>query len=445
MDAIVFVPGFAGSKLILAGTEVWPPTFWEYFLGYHRLAELQDPNTTSNGIIETVYCFPVYSQIDSDLTTIATALGATKVLFDFDWRKDIWKVTAPLLAQTIDGLYSNGTRSIALVCHSIGGLIGRLLLESPAYAAAPWRSSITEFIGVCNPHHGAPLIVAEAVGVFGFQGISAADMPGLAANPKYPGGYQALPERGFGRVMGQPGNIPIDIYKTAVNGFFGPHSHNVKAAKASYKQLKMSRRPTTVQYDLFAGTGHSTPQWVDVTGPNFSSRSDDLGDGTVPQWSADPYPGTLPALVIPGDHIGVMSTQTFRDNLFQILTGGTLVPAPLAAAPVVVVSLNKQVYAPGEEMSVLIIPDHPSRNIDGVLRVSRAVDPFQKFERYGEDLKINFAGAETTYLSMRLTAPSDPGAYRMTFEEGNYVSTDASSAAFAVSPGATSIYAPPRK
>ena len=154
----------------------------------------------------------------------------------------------------------------------------------------------------------------------------------------------------------------------------------------------------------------------------------------------------MPALVIPGDHIGVMMTWAFRVRLFQILTGGKVVPAPLAAKPVVVISLNKQIYAPGEEMSVLIIPDKSTGAIDGLLRFSRAVgDSFKQFTRYGEDLKINYAGAETTHLSMRINAPSDPGAYRLTFEEGNYVSTELTSGAFAVNRGSASIPESPRK
>jgi hypothetical protein len=30
MDTIIFIPGFAGSSLILNGDVVWPPTAWEY-------------------------------------------------------------------------------------------------------------------------------------------------------------------------------------------------------------------------------------------------------------------------------------------------------------------------------------------------------------------------------------------------------------------------------
>ena len=155
MDTIIFIPGFAGSKLTLNGVEVWPPTIFEYVFGYHRLAELTDPNTQKNGVIDSAFCFPIYQPIDDDLNTIAAALGATKIDFDFDWRQDILQLTMPLLPRRSKRRYANGARSIALVCHSLGGVVARLLLESGTYANEPWLGAIEHFVGICNPHHGS--------------------------------------------------------------------------------------------------------------------------------------------------------------------------------------------------------------------------------------------------------------------------------------------------
>ena len=432
MDTIIFIPGFAGSKLTLNGVEVWPPTIFEYVFGYHRLAELTDPNTQKNGVIDSAFCFPIYQPIDDDLNTIAAALGATKIDFDFDWRQDILQSTMPLLAQTIEARYANGARSIALVCHSLGGVVARLLLESGTYANEPWLGAIEHFVGICNPHHGAPLILGGALGVLGFQGIGASDMPGLASDPRYPASYEALPAPGYNRLRRQPGNVPINIYTTVVDGEFGSGSPNIRAAIHSFSALDINNRPATVQYHLIAGNQHLTIEQIDVASSGFSQEQDNLGDGTVPLWSA--APGPMPAFVIPGDHIGILKTDAFRQRLFQILTGGTVMPPPYAAKPVVVISLNKQIYAPGEEMSVLIIPDKPTRGINGKLRISRGKgDSAADFERYGDDLPVSYSGAEATHLLMHINAPSDPGAYRMTLEDGNYESTAITSGGFAVS------------
>jgi hypothetical protein len=432
MDTIFFLPGFAGSKLSLDNVEVWPPTFEEYCLGYHRLDQLRDPRTNKSGVLYTASCFPIYQPIEDDLNTIAAQLNARKIDFDFDWRVDILKCTMPLLAQTIADSYANGSRSIALVCHSLGGLIARLLLESGTYEHEPWLACITQFVGICNPHNGATLIIGEALGLLGFQGIAASDMPTLASDPRYPGGYQALPAPCYNRLRQQPGDIPIDIYTTEVDGEFGRNSPNIQAAIASFSALNINKRPATVQYNFVAGTQVQTIQQVDVTDSSFSLRKDSAGDGTVPLWSA--APGPMTAFVTPGDHIGVLKTEAFRQHLFQILTGGKVMPPPYAVKPVVVISLDKQIYAPGETMSVLIIPDKPTREITGSLRISRAVGAsVKKFAPYGADRAVRYLGADTTHLSMQFDAPSDPGVYRMTLEGGNYVSTDVTSGGFAVS------------
>lgn len=443
MDTIIFVPGYAGSQLTLNGNEVWPPTLWELAVtGYHRLNELTDPNTQKNGVIDTLGFFPflvpVYQPIDDDLSYIAAQLGITKIDFDFDWRVDIYATTMPLLVQTIKAAYQGGARSISLVCHSQGGIIARLLLENDAYRLNPpsWFRAIKQFVGICNPHLGAPLIVANSLGVFGFQGIPASDMPALAADPRYPAGYQALPPLGYNRLRKQPGNHGVNIYATTVNGYFGPTSNNIQATVQSYAHLNIANQPC--QYYFIAGNNQSTPEQVDTSSsllPPYTPDYNDSGDGTVPLWSA--APGPMTASVFPGSHTGIFVVDAFRQRLFQILTGGTVMPTPFAEEPVAVISLNKTVYGPGERISVLVIPDKPTRAFTGALRISRAVgDKFDKFESIGPDLELRYAGAETTHLSMQLVAPDKPGAYRITLEDSEYVTTPMTVGTFFVNPEA---------
>jgi hypothetical protein len=446
MNTIIFIPGFAGSSLSLNSDEVWPPTLLEFIVGYHRISELQDQGVQKHGVIYDVSCSPVYHPIEDDLDVIANGMNAQKIDFDYDWRGNITTRTAPLLADAIAGLYANGARSIALVCHSLGGLVARLVLETPTYRSDPWFTSITQFVGICNPHHGAPLILAEALGLLGFQGISASDMPSLASDLRYTGGYQGLPAPGYRRLRRQPGNTSIDVYTTAVNGIFGRNSPNTKAAKASFSALNFNNRPKTVPYSLIAGSQQSTVQWVDVdaTGSSFDIRYNAAGDGTVPLWSA--VPGSLPPFVTPGDHVGIFKTQAFRQRLYQILTGGAVMPTPYAKAQVVVISLDKQFYAPGESMSVLVIPDKPTQSIAGQLRLYRAVgEKLTEFERYGEDRRIHYVGPDTSDLAMRISAPTEPGAYRMVLEESSYVTTDVTAAGFVVSTAAAPRLELPRR
>ena len=437
MDTIIFLPGFAGSSLSLNESEVWPPTLLEYIFGYNRLAQLTDPGVAVEGVIDFASCYPVYQPIEDDLDAIVAGVNAnggnvTKIDFPFDWRKDILNITTPLLAETIAGCYANGSRSITLVCHSIGGLIARLLLESGTYNNEIWFSSINQFVGICNPHHGAPSVLTEALGLSGFFGISASDMPSLASDPRYPGGCEGLPAPDYNRLRQQPGNVPLDIYTPAVDAQFGLGVQDVGDAQASFGALDISKEPTSVQYFLIAGTQQQTIEQIDVSDASFSFEQDYVGDGTVPLWSA--APGPMSAFVTPGDHLGVMKTGPFRQYLYQILTGGQVMASAYAVTPVVALSLHKQLFAPGEMMSVLVIPDTPANKINGKLRLSRAVgNSANAFARFSAGRVVRYTGHDTTHLSMQMKAPSQPGAYRLTFEEGSHLSTDVTSAAFVVS------------
>src|SRR5574337_1155105 len=414
MDAIVFIPGILGSRLSLAGREVWPPTPVEAWSGYHRIPQLMDPGVVATEIIDNVLCFQFYKPIDDDLAYIAAATGAAKIDFFYDWRKDIKLTTAPLLA------------------HSMGGLIARLLLESGDYARETWFAKIKRFVGICNPHHGAPQALAEAMGLTGTSGISPDDMPTLTSDPRYPAAYQNLPAPSYNRLRKQPGNVPLNIYKRSVANAFSLSLPNLAAAKSSFAAMDLNKRPAGVEYSLIAGSQQSTLEQINVVGSTFPFVTDSAGDGTVPLWSA--APGAMAAFVTPGDHIGVLKTGPFRAHLFQILTGGQAMAQRFATTPVVAISLNKVVYAPGEPMSVLIVPDAPTHEITGTLQFAKAADAAgAAFAEHGAEHAGQYLGAPVKNLApMLILAPAEPGAYRLSFQ-GNHTSTALTSAVFVVS------------
>jgi len=432
MDAIVFIPGILGSRLSLNGQEVWPPTPVEAWSGYHRIPQLMDPGVVATAIIENVLCFQFYKPIDDDLTTIAAATGGVKVDFFYDWRKDIKLYTAPLLAQKLEEIATHGAQSITLVAHSMGGLVARILLESGDYAQEPWFAKIKHFVGICNPHHGAPQALAEALGLAGTSGVSPDDMPTLTSDPRYPAAYQNLPAPNYNRLRKQPGNIPLNIYRSSVANAFSLSKPNLAATKSSFAATDMSERPASVEYSLIAGSQQSTLEQINVVGSTFPFVKDTAGDGTVPLWSA--APGAMGAFVTPGDHIGILKTGPFRTHLFQILTGNQVMAQRFAVSPVVAISLDKVVYAPGEPMTVLIVPDSPTHEIKGTLQFAKAADAAGRaFAQHGAEHPIQYLGAPVKNLApMQIQAPTEPGAYRLSFE-GNHKSTDVSSAVFVVS------------
>ena len=100
-----------------------------------------------------------------------------------------------------------------------------------------------------------------------------------------------------------------------------------------------------------------------------SIRRDDAGDGTIPLWSAAKAQFT-PA-VTPGDHLGVLSSYAFRNFLWNLLAGveAPLYPTQAVGVAGVTISVDRPIYAPGETISVLVIPDQPTTDIAGTLEI----------------------------------------------------------------------------
>ena len=433
MDSIILVPGIEGSTLALNGNEIWPLTLPEIMFGYSpsRIDQLLDPAAVATGIIKNVACITIYQPLDDDLDVIANWAGATKILFYYDWRKDILTYTAPLLASAIADRVKEGGKSISLVCHSMGGLVARLVLEDPKYNTQPWFPSIKALITICTPHHGAPQAICEALGLQGSSGLHPSDMPRLTSDVRYPAPYQNLPAPHYYRLREQPGNRRLDLYDKTIDARFGLRVENTAAANNSFSLLNLNNRPAAVHYSFIAGSQQQTAEQINVTNNLFSIATDQMGDGTVPLWSA--APGPVAAFVTPGDHVGILQTYPFRRQLYEILTGSRMMAAHFTNNPVVSISVNKHVYAPNEMMSVVIITDIPTHELSGTLRLSRSTDDAGKVVvRYGVGQAVSYHGPVTAHLTITMPAPSDLGGYRLTFE-GSHTTTDQTGAGFAVS------------
>ena len=186
MEAIILVHGIKGAVLSLGAEIVWPPAIPEAIFGYERIDKLLDPACVPTAIIDSVGCFPVYQPLNDDLSTICNDIGAQKEVFVYDWRLDIYNKTADALARKIEQLAHSGATAITLVCHSMGGLVGRLLLESGTYSNKPWFSNIKRFVGVCCPNLGAPIALSQCLGLESSDGVSGSDLKRFAADPRYP-------------------------------------------------------------------------------------------------------------------------------------------------------------------------------------------------------------------------------------------------------------------
>src|SRR5262245_51005535 len=130
MKCIVFVPGIMGSILSTPdGEEVWPPTPFEVATGYKRKQKLLQENLVVGDIVREVSCFDVYDPLLDTFAAMGfkeNGSGDRLHLFPYDWRRDLESL-ADRLATRLDELPADAT-SIAVVAHSMGGLISRLML-----------------------------------------------------------------------------------------------------------------------------------------------------------------------------------------------------------------------------------------------------------------------------------------------------------------------------
>lgn len=182
MAHVIFIPGFYGTRLVQAsdGKIVWISAGQALFgsqtaarTGFAVPGALDlVPGTILDRVpvIPGIYALDVYGDF---LDELRTNLGAESQLhlFGYDWREDYFQAVKKL-SRLVDQLKSHGATSIALVAHSLGGLItsyylrygdqapenavetwqGACHIDKVVMAAVPFKGSLTAFR---NMKHGA--------------------------------------------------------------------------------------------------------------------------------------------------------------------------------------------------------------------------------------------------------------------------------------------------
>ncbi len=439
MTTIILVPGGGGSRLSLNGQEIWPPDFWEMSGGYQRINELQDPDVVATGLFEVyppgsfIYCQDVYLTLKSDLDHIASTLGYQRLDFYFDWRLDV-RVSADQLATRIASFVANGMGPVILVCHSMGNLLARWILESGNYSSTSWFNSVSLYLGICGPHFGTPENLEYVAGDKGFLCISPADTKTLSANHNYPGpGYQCLPFQTYPTpVLYDTQTGPESFYDATVAAQLGLDWTNLQTAVGLQQYLGFNRMPAHTQYALIAASGESTDEALVYDQDVFEGASaDDQGDGTIPLASAK----QLNARVTPGSHIDVLHAYPFRVILYEILTGpsaAALAPQfTLGDVPGITVCLNKYVVAPNEPLEILLVPDLETTEIKGTLRITRIKEPGAR-PVIVQRQNLAYKGPPIQVLRTTLKAPEEPGGYQISVG-GKQGTSQSTAVGFAVS------------
>jgi phospholipase A1 len=420
MKCVMFVPGTMGSVLSTpAGEEVWPPTPFEVATGYRRKQKLLQEDLVVGDIVREVSCFDVYKPLVETFAAIGfkeSGSGDRLHLFPHDWRRDL-ETLADQLAARLDALPADVT-SIAVVAHSMGGLVSRLMLEAGKFDTKPWFRKINSFLTLATPHLGAPLALARILGLDSAMGISAADFREIAGDRRYPSGYQLLPAPGEAACwdIKAGGTLnDLDIYDPAVATSLGLDPTLVARAAWVHATLTNGKAPAHVRYFYFAATGHKTATRVNVgTNSRQVTRSEDAGDGTVPMWSALPISAQKQLVV--GEHASFFSETTFKAVFFRLF-GKNFPTPPVGAAGTETAALSVQslTITKTDEIELLIAPSAPVERVEGKVVLERTDGPDKSFTPFGEAREVRYAGPPIPMLKLRLPAIGTPGFYKVRF------------------------------
>jgi phospholipase A1 len=423
MDAVILLPGITGSSLDLNNQEIWPPNLDEVGSHYKRLPQLLNDQVKVGKIIKWVIapCAKAYAPLIQDLNDICFQSGFKYVEFPYDWRQDLVD-SANKLGIRLDQLVKNDRVSgVTLVCHSMGGLIARILLEAPKKKGTRprWKGKVNRLLCICTPHLGAPKVLSRCMGLEGESTITKEDVKILCDSTKYPAAYQLLPPESktiVWDVKNPRQRQPIDIYG-GEGARLSLSADNLAKAQKSFLTHNLDNRPNEVEYTFIFGTDHVTEEEFDLEGTTITPKTNSLGDGTVPIWSAS-FTGTRPGIMTwstPGDHVGILAVQNFKDFLYGYF--GMAAPFRVQKARdenVAVLSPNKREYAPDEIIELLIIPDRPISTAECVIELDR-YDVSQRQLIKVRSLKpLNFQGGPTKVIHFGLAAPTEPGGYRLT-------------------------------
>ena len=440
MQAIILVHGIMGSKLQLGNEEIWPPSLGEIISGrYGRIAKLRDPSAIATGILYQYTSFyQIYGPIINDIDAIVAAQGGLRPDFFFDWRVDLLK-SADHLAQAIAKACSgpNPATEVTLVAHSMGGLVARLVLESGKYNSAKWFKKIRRLVAVCVPQVGAPLAVARALGLSGSTTISPSDMKLIMNDDNFPAGFELFPAPPYRKsVLFDLSNGAWDIYAANTATKFQLSRPNQLAALNSWSKLDINnKRPKGVEYISIAAHGLSTDNAFYFNDTTYVATTQVDGDGTVPYWSSS-FGAVDKLYTLPGDHIGVMNTNAFRQTFSDIFGARMAIRSFTTDRPGVSISSNKRDLQSGEKMEVLLIPDTRTTGLVGKLQIRKAAGAADakavNLVSVGADVPVTYEGPPVASLPLMIAAPQAPGAYVLTFE-GTHRSANETSAAFFVS------------
>jgi pimeloyl-ACP methyl ester carboxylesterase len=264
---VLIVPGIMGSQLGLARAAPLPNDIvWidpiDIQLG--RLAALRLPGPAPVVALGVV----LFSYLRLKLQL--RARGFAVHLHDYDWRLPVSELGRDL-AQRLRTL---APAPLAIVAHSMGGLVARAALAQPHLA------HVEQVVLLGTPNQGSFAVVQALRGTYAvvrkvarLDGAASAEDLTREVFSSFPSLYDMLP-RGAGLDLFDPAGWPEE----------GPQPRALLLAAARATQESLA--PADGRFTVVAGTGQETVTAVRRRGRQFVYTLTRHGDGTVPTASA---------------------------------------------------------------------------------------------------------------------------------------------------------------
>jgi hypothetical protein len=262
----IIVPGIMGSQLGMARHAPLPrDILWldPVDIGFGRLRELAVPGTGRVGSYGVV----LYSYLRLKLHL--RAAGMRPMFYDYDWRLGIDALGRALAER----LRSEASSTIAIVAHSMGGLVSRAAL------ARPGGEKVERLVLLGTPHFGSFAAVQALRGscavVRKIARLDAHHTPEtLSAEVfnTFPCLYDLLPSPGHGAA--------IDFFDPEAWPRSGPPL--VPALLESARGLHQALAPPDERFANIIGVGQETVTAVARRGDQFIYTITRRGDNTVP-------------------------------------------------------------------------------------------------------------------------------------------------------------------
>ena len=304
---VFLVPGILGSQLgVRRGAELPDDVLWLDPLDIQRgRLALLDPRARAPIVpLGTV----LYSHLKLKLRLRAAGFRVT--LHDYDWRGDIMSLGEELAAR----LRAQTDAPVALVAHSMGGLVSRVALSLEGTA------HVVRAVLLGTPNVGAFAPLQALRGTYAVvRNIARLDLQRTAGELAesvfggFPSLYQMLPQPTAGLDLSDPQAWPVQ----------GPAPRTPLLALA--RQFHRALPPIDSRLVTIAGVGRETVTAARRTTEGFIYQVTRGGDGTVPAASAAPpgartyYTSTAHSELTRDDQVAAAVLEVLRTGVTRRL------------------------------------------------------------------------------------------------------------------------------